>query len=32
VQRRRVDEKKELDKLGPVEEEDEDDESNIPVL
>jgi hypothetical protein len=32
VQRRRVDEKKELDRLRPVEEEEEDDESNIPVL
>lgn len=32
MQRRRVDEKKELDRLRPVEEEDEDDESNIPVL
>jgi hypothetical protein len=32
VQQRRVDEKKEPDRLRPVEEEDEDDESNIPVL
>jgi hypothetical protein len=31
VQQRRVDEK-EPDRLRPVEEEDEDDESNIPVL